>query len=132
LIVVDAGVLVAALAESGGRGALARQRLLRADSLHAPHLVDIEVVSALRGLCRSGKLPVAGAVGAIRDLTRLPVRRHAHDATLPRVWQLRENLTAYDAAYIALAETLDLPLVTSDARIALAPGVKCTVELLED
>lgn len=129
MIVVDASVLVTALASGGSDGALARQRLA-GEQLHAPHLIDVEVVSALRALVTRRAIKAAAATAAIDDLTRLPVRRVPHLRLLARCWELRPNLSVYDAAYVALAEALQLPLLTADARLARAPGTRCEVELL--
>jgi predicted nucleic acid-binding protein len=92
-------------------------------ALHAPHLIDVEVVSALRRLVASGEATASRGEEAIADLLDLPIERYPHDILLPRVWQLRENFSAYDAAYVALAEAVDhepVPLLTADARLARA------------
>lgn len=91
--------------------------------LHAPHLVDVEVLSALRRLVSSGEATADRAGDAIADLLDLPIERYPHDILVPRVWQLRENFSAYDASYIALAEAVadePVPLLTADARLARA------------
>jgi predicted nucleic acid-binding protein len=84
----------------------------------------------LRAMLRSGKLSVADAALAIADLRRIPIQRSSHRALIERCWQLRDNLTPYDASYVALAELLSVSLVTADARIARASGIRCTVEVL--
>jgi predicted nucleic acid-binding protein len=92
-------------------------------ALHAPHLVDVEVLSALRRLVASGEATAERAGEAIADLLDLPIERYPHDILVPRIWQLRENLSAYDASYVALAEGLadePVPLLTADARLAQA------------
>jgi predicted nucleic acid-binding protein len=99
-------------------------------ALHAPHLVDVEVAQALRRYVREGDLEAATAVAALDDLRSLDLRRHAHEPLLARVWALRENLTAYDAVYVALAEALDAVLLTCDARLTRSPGVARRVELV--
>lgn len=129
MIVVDASVLAPALADDGADGDQARARL-RGEVLTAPELIDLEVPSVLRRLLRTGRMPARRADLALSDLLALPLQRVSHRALLRRCWSLRENLTTYDAAYIALAEMLDLVLVTSDARLARAPGVQCDMELL--
>ncbi|RFU21574.1 type II toxin-antitoxin system VapC family toxin [Geodermatophilus marinus] len=129
MIVVDASVLVTALADDGADGDLARARL-RGETLAAPELLDLEVLSVLRRQQRGGHLPLRRAEQALTDLTDLPVRRAPHRALLGRCWELRENLSSYDAAYVALAEALAVALVTADARLARAPGTRCRVEVV--
>jgi predicted nucleic acid-binding protein len=129
VIVVDASVLAPALADDGSDGNLARQRL-RGERLVAPELVDLEVVSTLRRAARAGRLDERRSGLALDDLAALPLRRVSHLPLLARVWELRDNLSAYDAAYVALAETLDCPVVTADGGIGKASGVRCVVEVL--
>jgi predicted nucleic acid-binding protein len=129
VIVVDAGVVVPALADDGSDGDQARGRL-RGEVLFAPELLDLEVLSVVRRLLSRGQLPVRRAELALTDLAALPVRRVPHRALLSRCWSLRDNLIPYDAAYVALAEQLDSTLVTADGRLAAAPGLRCEVELL--
>ena len=90
--------------------------------LHAPDLMDVEVAQVFRRHVTGGVLSEARAAAALQLLQRLPVRRHPGRILLPRIWALRENLTAYDGAYIALAEALGAPLLTCDGRLARAPG----------
>jgi predicted nucleic acid-binding protein len=129
VIVVDASIVVVALVDRGPDGSLARARLAHGPAA-APSLLDVEVVSVLRKHTRAGRLDERGALDAVRDLHDLPVRRVHHQALLERMWRLRDNLTAYDATYVALAELLDAPLVTADAKLSRSPGVACKVELL--
>jgi predicted nucleic acid-binding protein len=129
VLVVDASVLATALADDGQEGDIARARL-RGQALAAPELIDLEVVSVLRRQLSVGKLDTRRAQLALDDLLELPVQRVPHHALLRRCWELRANLSVYDAAYVALAETLDAQLVTADARLAKAPGVTCAVEVL--
>ncbi|MDQ6772002.1 MAG: type II toxin-antitoxin system VapC family toxin [Candidatus Dormibacteraeota bacterium] len=131
MIVVDASVLAPALADDGQDGDESRTRL-RAQVLVAPELIDLDVVSVFRRLLFGGQLPARRARLALADLTHLPLRRTPHRPLLSRCWELRANLSIYDAAYIALAETLDIVLVTADARLSRAPGLRCQVELLGD
>lgn len=126
MIVVDASALVDALAAEQPYPEL-RERL-SAGRLHAPHLVDVEVANALRRLAAVGELSVARAADARADFAELIIVRYPHLPLLERIWELRGSLTAYDAAYVALAEMLDAPLVTCDARIAAAPGHRARVE----
>jgi len=100
--------------------------------LHAPHLVDVEVAQALRRYVREGELDPAAAKIALDNLRALDLERHAHEPLLDRVWALRENLTAYDAVYVALAEALDAVLLTCDGGLARAPGVGTRIELVRD
>ena len=102
----------------------------RADTgLHVPHLFDVEVLHAIRRYSLRGTLSLEQGYRALEALRSMRVARYPHAALLPRIWELRENLTAYDAAYVSLAETLDAPLVTTDARLARASGHRATVEL---
>lgn len=129
MIVVDANVLAPALADDGADGDRARARL-RDQALTAPELIDLEVASVLRRLSRAGQLPARRSEMALSDLLSLPLRRVPHRPLLRRCWSLRDSLTTYDAAYVALAESLDLILVTADVRLARAPGLECDVEVL--
>lgn len=129
MIVVDASVLAAALGDDGADGDTARGRL-SGQPLLAPELVDLEVASVFRRQVAAGQMPPRRAEQALVDLAELPMRRVAHRPLLPRCWELRDALTVYDAAYIALAEALDVVLVTADGRLARAPGVRCQVDLL--
>lgn len=129
MIVVDASVLSPALADDGDDGDRARQRL-RGERLAAPELVDLEVTSVLRQLLLAGRLPLRRAELAMSDLVALPLRRVPHRALVARCWELRDNLTVYDASYVALAEQLEAILVTADTRLAGAPGPKCKIELM--
>lgn len=129
MIVVDASVLVTVLADDGPDGDLARRRM-RGERLSAPMLVDLEVLSAWRRLHAAGSLDARRVELAMADLRDLPIERAPLAPLLDRCWDLRDNLTVYDAAYVALAEVLDVALVTSDGRLARAPGIACDVEVL--
>jgi predicted nucleic acid-binding protein len=122
VLVVDTSAVLAALAERTPDGALV-QRLAEDGDLHAPHLIDIEILQALRGLVRGGKLSADRADDVRTDVAALTITRYGHEPLADRVWALRDNLTAYDAAFIALSEALDVPLITCDARLAAAPGI---------
>jgi predicted nucleic acid-binding protein len=129
VLVVDASALVVALSDDGPDGDLVRRRL-RGESLAAPELVDLEVVSVLRKQLAIGALDGRRAGLALTDLADLPLRRVPHLPLLARCWELRDNLTVYDAAYVALAEVLDAPLVTADSRLGRAPGTTCQIDVL--
>lgn len=130
MLVVDASVLAVALADDGSDGDHARARL-RGEVLAAPELVDLEVVSVLRRQNRAGAIDVRRAELALTDLAALPLQRASHIPLLPRCWELRENLTVYDASYIALAEVLEATLITGDRRLARSTGPRCDIEVLE-
>jgi predicted nucleic acid-binding protein len=129
LIVVDASVIVTALADDSDDGDRARDRL-RGERLVAPHLVDLEVTSAWRRLAAAGELDERRARLAVEDLGSLRMERVPHRRLLSRCWELRTNLTVYDAAYVALAEALDVALLTADTGLAAASGLRCEIELL--
>ena len=99
-------------------------------TLHAPHLIDMEVTQVLRRYAASGRVEPARCRDALDSLLDLPLDRYPHGVLLPRVWQLRHNLTAYDAVYVALAEALDATLLTRDRRLAAAPGHRARIELV--
>ncbi len=130
MIVVDASaVLEVLLRTPAGRAAQARL-LDPAQTLHAPHLLDVEVAQVVRRYAASGEIDGERGRLALADLADFPVRRYPHDFLLPRVWALRNNLTAYDAIYVALAEALDAPLITRDQRLAAALGHQARIELV--
>lgn len=127
--VVDASVVIDAFVPVGRRGIIAVSRLSN-DHCLAPELLDIEVLHALRGMVRRDAIPEAEARLLVSSLGALGIVRRPHLPLIPRIWELRDNLTAYDAAYVALAEALRCPLVTSDARLASAAGIRCEVEVI--
>lgn len=129
MIVVDASVLAPALADDGPSGDTART-LLMGEAIATPAVVDLEVMSVIRGHLRAGKLDQRRAELALADLADLPAQRALPGPLLDRVWSLRDNLSPYDAAYVALAEVLGAPLVTADRRLAAATGPRCIIELL--
>jgi len=129
VLVVDASVLATALADDGADGDIARGRL-RGQRLAAPELIDLEVASVLRRQLSLATLDLRRARFALEDLHDLPMVRAPHRVLLGRCWELRENLSIYDAAYVALAEALGAPLITADARLAGAPGLKCVTEVV--
>lgn len=125
MIVVDASAALAALLNDG-----AARRALATEQLHAPHLIDSEVASGLRRRVQAKQLALRDAGNALAVWRRLAMTRYAVHPLLGRVWQLRENVSAYDAGYIALAELLDCALVTADARLSRAAGVRCPLTLV--
>jgi predicted nucleic acid-binding protein len=131
VIVLDASVVVELLLDTttGRRVAILVEDA--AIALHVPHLLDVEVVNALRRLVRDGSLDHEDAEAAIGDLMALDLQRHSHEALLERAWALRANVTTYDAVYVALAEALNATLLTCDSRLARAPGTKMRVELIK-
>ena len=129
MLVVDASVLAPALADDGADGDKARARL-RGQALVAPELVDLETTSVIRRQLLAGALDTRRARLALTDLVELPLRRVPHRPLLARCWELRQNVTVYDAAYVALAELLDVVLLTADVRLANAPGPRCQFDLL--
>ncbi|MFT4188291.1 MAG: type II toxin-antitoxin system VapC family toxin [Aeromicrobium sp.] len=130
-LVVDAGVMAAALWADRGVGSMARERL-NGQQIHVPELLDLEVASVLRRHVRHGLVTQERADRAIADLTTLRMRRYGHSALLPTIWSLRDNITAYDAAYVALAMKLETVLLTVDARLATAAERHGRVELLAE
>lgn len=129
MIVVDASVIVNGLADDEVDGRLVRDRLASEDMI-APALLDVEVLSVLRRKWLSGDIDDARFDAAARDLVELPVQRYPMVPLVHRAVQLRSNLTAYDAMYLALAEATGSTLVTGDRRLASAPGLRCAVELV--
>jgi predicted nucleic acid-binding protein len=129
VIVVDSSVVATALGNDQADGRRARARFA-GEQLFAPHLIDLEVASVFRRAARAGRLGPQRAAQALGDLADLPLMRAPHPPLLGRIWELRDNLTPYDAAYVALAEALDVPLVTADDRIGRAPGLRCAIETL--
>ncbi|HWC38211.1 MAG TPA: type II toxin-antitoxin system VapC family toxin [Acidimicrobiales bacterium] len=131
MIVVDASVVVTALADNGADGEELRSRLQADGDLHAPEVLDLEVAAVLRRLVVMERaLGPRRASRALEDLADLPVERYSHRPLLGRVWALRHNLPAYDAAYVALAEALGAVLLTADRRLARCPGLRCELELV--
>jgi predicted nucleic acid-binding protein len=132
LIIIDASAEVAILLNIGKDVERIRNRIARpGETLHVPHLFEIEVLHALRSLTLRGTVSSERARLALDRLRDTRLVRYPHTALAERIWEFRENLTAYDAAYIALAEALDAPLVTTDARLARASGTRAAVEVYE-
>lgn len=130
MIVLDASALVEWLLRTP-TGLKVQARLLREPtSLHAPHLIDLEIAQVLRRLVTIGDIDARDAEDVLADLSDVALTRHAHDVLLPRVWQLRGGLTSYDASYVSLAEALDGPLLTCDRRLAAVRGHWARVEVI--
>ena len=125
-LVLDASVVLDALLQAGPA-----RRLLASSDVRAPELLDLEVLSVLRRRSLAGRLPEPRAVAMLDIYRQLIIERHSTWPLLPSIWQLRHNLTAYDAAYVALAHRLDCPLVTLDQALLRAPQLPCVVEVLE-
>jgi len=131
VIVVDASALLEFLLQTP-LGSRVEARLCRdRDELHSPHLADVEVTQGLRRLVRTGEVSPGRAAEAIADLADLDLHRHPHLDLLTRAWTLRDNVTAYDAMYIALAEALDASIVTCDAPLAKAPGHRARIDVID-
>jgi predicted nucleic acid-binding protein len=129
VIVVDASAVVEVLLRLEKSNVLIERLLGSDEKLCAPELLDVEVAQVIRRYWRSGDVTAARGTAAINDLTDLPIERFAHAPLLDRIWQLRSNATAYDAAYIALAEATDSPLVTCDKALKSIPGTRAVVEV---
>jgi predicted nucleic acid-binding protein len=122
VIVLDASAMLEQLLATPKGQHIQEKYLVEGESFHVPHLLDLEVVQVLRRYSHQHILTDHRAAQALEDFRDFPLTRYAHDPLLSRIWELRENFTAYDAAYVALAEVLDIPLVTCDMRLTTAPG----------
>jgi predicted nucleic acid-binding protein len=131
VIVLDASALVELLLDTLTGRAIATRIADPALGLHVPHLADVEVAQALRRYAKDDEVDTETVAAALEDLRALDLQRHAHEPLLDRVWELRQNLTAYDAVYVALAEVLDTTLLTCDSRLARALGTARRVELIK-
>jgi predicted nucleic acid-binding protein len=130
MIVVDASALADVLLRVGSSNAAEHRILDAKETLHAPHLVDLEILQVLRRFASAGKWETKRATEALADFDALRIARHPHKPFRQRIWELRKTVTAYDAAYLALAESLGCPLVTRDAKLRRASGHVATVEVL--
>jgi predicted nucleic acid-binding protein len=131
VIVLDASALVELLLGTQTGRTIASRISDPQLGLHVPHLADVEVAQAFRRYANEGELDSVAAAAALEDLRRLDLQRHPHEPLLGRVWELRRNLSAYDAVYVALAEVLDSVLLTCDGRLARAPGMTRRIELVK-
>jgi len=133
VIVIDASAAIEWVLQTP-KGAQIEVRIFRKASesprLHAPHLLDVEVAQVLRRHVAKRLVSELRGQTALEDFLQIPLLRYPHDVLLPRVWELRKNLTAYDAVYVALAEALEMPLLTCDANLASAPGHRARVDVI--
>ena len=129
MIVLDASAAVEWLLQTRVGLQIERRIYSRGESLHAPHLLDVEVAHVLRRYVSVGTISAPRGDEALHDLVALRITRYPHDVLLTRIWQHRHNLSAYDACYVSLAEDLGAPLLTRDARLSTAPGHRATIEL---
>lgn len=130
MIVLDASAAIEWLFQSSTGIKIDRRLFSASETLHAPHLLDVEVAQVVRRYVRDKTVTVQRGEEALADLSDMPLRRYPHDFLLPRIWELRATLTAYDAVYVALAELLDAPLLTGDHKIASASGHSANVEVV--
>jgi predicted nucleic acid-binding protein len=130
MLVVDASVMLE-LTLRTPKGALASAMILHAgEELHAPHLLDVEFTHTLRRMVREKELDPIAAQERLRDFLDLTLKRHAHTALIPTIWALRDSLSAYDAVYVALAESLAAPLITCDGRLSRSHGHRAEIRLI--
>lgn len=130
MIVVDSSAVIEILLRTESALAVEQRIFALGETLHAPHLLDLEVTQVLRRYCMAGEMEPERGREAVDDLVDFPIIRYPHDLFLTRIWELRHNMTAYDAIYVALAEFLPAPLLTRDARLASAPGHNAIIELI--
>lgn len=130
MIVLDASAAIELVLRTARAERIAERALDPRERLHAPHLVDIEVLQVLRRLSQAREITVDRAQTALEDFQALVVNRHAHSPLIKRVWILRATLTAYDAAYVALAEALEAPLITCDRKLSRASGHSAHIEFI--
>jgi predicted nucleic acid-binding protein len=130
VIVVHASALLEALLRTPAGDMVDKRLFATGETLHAPHLLDVEVAHVIRRYAAAGEIDGERGRAALADLADLRLLRYPHDILLPRIWDLRHNLSAYDAAYVALAEALEAPLITRDRRLAAAAGHRARIELV--
>ena len=130
MIVVDASAVIEVLLHTAAASRVAKRIFAEGETLHAPHLLDVEIAQVLRRYVLAGAFGSERGGEALEDLGDLPITRYPHQPFLFRIWELRHNVTAYDAAYLTLAEALAAPLVTRDAKLASAAGHKARIELV--
>ena len=132
MIVLDASALLEVLLRAPLAERLMDRALEASERMHAPHLLDVDVTQVLRRLVHRKEITVERAEQALEDLARLVIERHEHQSLVDRVWQLRDSISAYDGVYVALAEALDAPLLTCDAKLAGAHGHHAKMELVRN
>lgn len=130
MIVLDASAAIEWLLQSPAGIEIDSRIFSASETLHTPHLLDVEVAQVLRRYVRDKAITAQRGQEALDDLNGMPLRRYPHDFLIPRVWELRATLTAYDAVYVALAEALDAPLLTCDRKIASASGHSANVQVV--
>ncbi len=130
MIVSDTSALVETLLRTPTAATIQKRLFASGEIVYVPHLIDIEMAQVLRRYVRRGEFDAEQGRAMLQTFAGLPLLRYSHQRLLPRVWELRDNLTAYDASYVALAELLDAPLVTRDRRLAGAPGLRARIELV--
>lgn len=130
MIVVDASAMIEVLLVTPAVLGLEERLFTAKSTLHVPHLLDLEVAQVLRRYVARQEIEALRASQALADLTDLPLTRYPHEPFLPRIWELQQNVTAYDAAYLALAEELRVPLLTCDGRLARSAGHEAVIEVL--
>lgn len=127
---LDASAILEVLLSTPAAPSVYGRLSVNGETLHAPHLLDLEVLQVLRRYCSNGEITLHRAEQAVADYFDLPIMRYAHDIFAFRIWELRQNLTAHDGAYVALAEALSAPLITRDRKLAAASGHKAIIELV--
>jgi predicted nucleic acid-binding protein len=130
LIVIDASAMLEILLRTDLADRLMERAFEGSEQMHAPQLLDIEIAQVLRRLVRQKEITAARAEQALQDVADLLIERHDHQALVRRIWQLRDSLSAYDGAYVALAEALAAPLLTCDGKLARSHGHRATIELV--
>lgn len=130
MIVLDASAILEVLLATPASPAVHARLSVAGETLHAPHLIDLEVLQVLRRYCATGEITPGRAAEALADYLDFPVVHYPHDVFAFRIWELRQNLTAYDGAYVALAEALSAPLITRDRKLAATTGHRATIEVV--
>jgi predicted nucleic acid-binding protein len=130
VIVVDSSVILEVLLRTKSAQTIEKKIFSRGQTLHAPHLIDLEIAQVIRRYASAGEITSERGTQAIEDFTDLRITRYPHDILLPRIWDLRTNMTAYDAAYVVLAEILDSPLLTRDSKLSRSSVTTAKVQLI--